>query len=55
MGNDLQNCKCGSSNLEVEWEELEEQVGFTGSISYLEYYVECYDYQGYRLEKFAKA
>ena len=43
MDNDLQNCKCGSSNLEVEWEELEEQVGFTGSISYLEYYVECYD------------
>ncbi len=44
MGNDLQNCKCGSSNLEVEWEEFAEEIGFAGSsVSYLEYYVECYD------------
>lgn len=43
MGNDLQNCKCGSSNLEVEWEEFEEGIGFGGSVSYLEYHVECYD------------
>ena len=43
MGNDLQNCKCGSSNLEVEWEEFEEQTGYTFSMPYLEYYVECYD------------
>ncbi len=42
MGNDLQNCKCGSSNLEVEWEEHEEGIGFTG-FSYLEFHVECYD------------
>jgi len=43
MVNDLQNCKCGSSNLEVEWEEFEEQTGYTFSMPYLEYYVECYD------------
>jgi hypothetical protein len=44
MGSNLQNCECGSSNLEVEWEEFEEGVGFAGSsVSYLEYYVECYD------------
>ena len=44
MGDDLHTCKCGSSNLEVEWEEFAEEIGFAGSsVSYLEYYVECYD------------
>ena len=43
MGNDLHTCKCGSSNLEVEWEEFEEQTGYSFSMPYLEYYVECYD------------
>jgi len=43
MGNDLHKCKCGSSNLEVEWEEFEEQTGYSFSMPYLEYYVECYD------------
>ena len=43
MGSNLQNCKCGSSNLEVEWEEFEEQTSWSFSTSYLEYHVECYD------------
>ena len=43
MDNNLQNCKCGSSNLEVEWEEFEEQSGWSISTSILEYHVECYD------------
>ena len=43
MNNDLQKCKCGSSNLEVEWEEFEEQTSWSFSTSYLEYHVECYD------------
>ena len=43
MGNDLHTCKCGSNNLEVEWEEFEEQTSWSFSMSYLEYYVECYD------------
>ena len=40
MGNDLQNCKCGSSNLEVEWDDegLPEEYAMTK-----EYHVECYD------------
>jgi len=43
MQNDIQNCKCGSSNVEVEWEEFEEQSGWSISTSFLEYHVECYD------------
>ena len=43
MGNNLQKCKCGSSNLEVEWEEFEENDEWPGTVSYLEYHVECYD------------
>ena len=43
MGNDLHTCwNCGSNNLEVEWEEFEEQVSYSFSLPYLEYYVECY-------------
>lgn len=36
------DCICGSNNLEVNWEEFEEQVSYSVSIPYLEYYVECY-------------
>ena len=37
------DCSCGSCNVEVDWEEFEEQVSYSFSTSYLEYYVECYD------------
>ena len=37
------DCICGSNNLEVDWEEFEEQVSYSISTSYLEYYVECHD------------
>ena len=43
MSNDLHTCECGSSNIDVEWEENEEQTSWSFSMSYLEYYVECYD------------
>ena len=43
MGISLHTCKCGSNNLEVEWEEFEEQVSYSFSMPYLEYYVECCD------------
>ena len=43
MSNDLHMCKCGSNNLEVEWEEFEEQVSYSFSLPYMEYYVECYE------------
>lgn len=40
---DLHTCfNCGGNNLEVNWEEFEEQVSYSNSIPYLEYYVECY-------------
>lgn len=43
MSNNLHNCKCGSNNIEVEWEEFEEPVSYLSSLPFLEYYVECYE------------
>ena len=43
MGNDLHTCKCGSNNLEVEWEEFEELPSSSFLLSYFEYYVQCCD------------
>ena len=42
MVNDIENCRCGSRNLQVEWFQI--RSGMFGSYTYyLEYYVECYD------------
>ena len=40
MGNHIENCRCGSRDVDVQWIKM--KTGMFGSFTYsMEYYVEC--------------
>ena len=40
MSNDIENCRCGSRDVDVQWIKM--RSGMFGSVTHsLEYYVEC--------------